>query len=201
METDTPDGTTPFNGDGLLIHATTREMVFRAESENILQADAKHFKKRKNSKVDWFTEAYVRQVHKDMYQHVWEWAGTYRQADITLAFAHKKHQIIEGVANLCRDICHWDRSNQHPMSVDERAACLHHRLTVIHPFPDGNGRHARFTSALYLFSHNRPIPSWPSDDIMKTGQVRGSYLAALREADTGSYEPLVQLTRKYSSDQ
>ena len=201
METDTPDGTTPFNADGLLIPATSRAMVFLAESENIVQADAKHFKKRKDPKIDWFTEAYVRQIHKDMYQHVWQWAGTYRQADIAMAFAFKKHQIVEGVANLCRDIGHWDKVSQNLMSIEERAACLHHRLTVIHPFPDGNGRHARFMSDLYLFSHGRPTPQWPSADIMKSGPARREYLSALRTADRGDYAPLVNLMRTFSAGQ
>ena len=202
MDTDTPDGTTPFNANGLLIEGiTSRQQLFLAESENIVKADAIHFKKRKDPASEWFTEDYVRQVHKDMYQHVWEWAGTYRRADIAMAFAHKKHQIVEGIANLCNDVHHWDMDSQRPMTIEECAARLHHRLTVIHPFPDGNGRHARFMSDLYLFSHRSPISQWPSADIVKAGLVRQEYLAALRAADCGDYAQLVQLMRKFSTDQ
>ncbi|MBI3043723.1 MAG: Fic family protein [Betaproteobacteria bacterium] len=40
------------------------------------------------------------------------------------------------------------------MPLDEIAARFHHRLTVIHPFPNGNGRCARRTAATIRFCSN-----------------------------------------------
>jgi fido (protein-threonine AMPylation protein) len=37
---------------------------------------------------------------------------------------------------------------QHVYPPDEIAVRLHHRLVMIHPFPNGNGRHARLLADL-----------------------------------------------------
>jgi len=39
------------------------------------------------------------------------------------------------------DANYWAEHKTYPAS--EAAIRLHHRLTKIHPFPNGNGRHAR----------------------------------------------------------
>jgi fido (protein-threonine AMPylation protein) len=60
-------------------------------------------------------------------------------------------------------------------TADELAVRFHHQLVWIHPFPNGNGRHAR------LLADNLAL--------------RHQYLEALRAADAGEYEQLLAFAR------
>ncbi len=78
-------------------------------------------------------------------------------------------------------------------SVDEAALRLHHRMVLVHPFPNGNGRHARLWCDTILLRHGRPPIDWKPDGI---GDVRRLYISALRSADRGDYAPLLDLLLK-----
>jgi hypothetical protein len=67
------------------------------------------------------------------------------------------------------------------------AAFLHHRLTQIHPFQDGNGRMARALAALVLLEAGFVPP------VIRHDMHREAYLDALVEADGGDLKPLVDL--------
>lgn len=67
------------------------------------------------------------------------------------------------------------------------AAWLHHRLTQIHPFQDGNGRVARaLTSAVFLKADCLVL-------VVRDEEHRERYLDALETADRGNLKPLVDL--------
>ncbi len=44
---------------------------------------------------------------------------------------------------------------------------IHHRLVKIHPFVNGNGRHARLVSDIYLFSHNYNLLKQFTEELMR----------------------------------
>jgi Fic family protein len=62
----------------------------------------------------------------------------------------------------------------------ERAARLHHGITSIHPFADGNGRTARLAMNFVLLAAGYPPISIPTD-------LRHSYYNALEAADSGDF--------------
>ena len=77
------------------------------------------------------------------------------------------------------------------MPVLEIAARLHHRLTKMHPFKDGNGRHARLITDIFLHSRDHPLPKWPQIHRLTQGDViRKQYIAALKKSDDGDYSAL-----------
>ncbi len=79
---------------------------------------------------------------------------------------------------------------------DEIAARFHHRLVAIHPFPNGNGRHARLITDLLLEKRlDRPRFTWGSTDLEQPGAARQRYIAALQAADRGDYAPLLAFVR------
>ncbi|MBI4424426.1 MAG: Fic family protein, partial [Elusimicrobia bacterium] len=67
----------------------------------------------------------------------------------------------------------------------------------IHPFRNGNGRHARLVADIYLRSHGHGLPVWPSAPLAANGAARDEYLRAVREADLGDFLPLVGYTKRY----
>jgi len=67
-----------------------------------------------------------------------------------------------------------------------RAAWLHHRFIIIHPFSDGNGRVARALSLLVLLrAHYAPL--------VISRHQRTEYIEALEKANTGDLRALVRL--------
>ncbi len=63
----------------------------------------------------------------------------------------------------------------------------------IHPFPDGNGRHARLWCDLLMGQSGRPLIVWQNDRLGTAGDARRAYIGALRAADRGDLEPLLEL--------
>jgi fido (protein-threonine AMPylation protein) len=67
---------------------------------------------------------------------------------------------------------------------------FHHRLVSIHPFANGNGRHARLMTDLLLESMGAKPLSWGRAKLTTRGQARARYIAALQSADRGDLKPL-----------
>jgi fido (protein-threonine AMPylation protein) len=63
---------------------------------------------------------------------------------------------------------------------DEIAMRLHHRLTQIHPFPNGNGRHARMMADLLIERLGGKPFSWGGGSLADRGSLRTRYIDARR---------------------
>jgi Fic-DOC domain mobile mystery protein B len=78
---------------------------------------------------------------------------------------------------------------------DELAIRFHHRLVWIHPFANGNGRHARLMADVIVRKQGRPVFTWGGADIVRAGDFRRSYIDALRVADKNDIRPLLAFAR------
>jgi Fic-DOC domain mobile mystery protein B len=189
-----PIGATP-GGDisGLLLgRLSTLAARNAAEAEAISRAYDKHVfrARRKKQGTEWLTDDYIRQVHADMFGTIWEWGGQYRQTRLNIGV--EPHLIREQIKLLTGDFYSWNETKS-TMPVIEIAARLQHRLTYIHPFPNGNGRHARLMTDIFLYSRQYPIPQWPQTQLMSQGnQVREHYIRAMKHADDGDLTDLIQ---------
>jgi Fic-DOC domain mobile mystery protein B len=94
---------------------------------------------------------------------------------------------------LCGDVRYWIENNTYP--PDETAVRFHHRLTFIHLFPNGNGRHARLIADIFLIKLGRAAFTWGSASLVKEGEARTKYLEAIRAADKGDIQPLLKFAR------
>lgn len=108
------------------------------------------------------------------------------------------YQIAPELRNLCEDVDTWIEYSSY--DADEIAARFHHKLLLIHPFPNGNGRHARLaTDVLLIKQLGKSAFTWGSasigNGIDKEDQVRSMYINALREADRGDYQALLTFVR------
>ena len=65
----------------------------------------------------------------------------------------------------------------------------------IHPFSNGNGRHARLLADVLARTQGRPVFTWGGREIAKAGDFRQSYIDALRAADQGDITPLLAFAR------
>ncbi len=194
---DTPEGATPIEDvSGLLVDGVYTYAALNAvEAENILRAVNVHLGSNKRIEGPWLTDELIRRVHKDMFDQVWEWAGKYRSSELNIGVA--VHKVREEIEKLCQDVAFWDAQMDGAMPFIERVVRLHHRLAWIHPFQNGNGRHARIMADIYLHVNGLPLPTWPSASIGASGDERKEYIQALKNADAGDFGPLVKYTGKF----
>jgi len=192
-----PIGATP--GDdtsGLIVtHLGTRGVRNAAEAEAISHAYNKYVfeARRKKRGARWLTDDFICRVHRDMFGSIWEWAGTYRKETLNIGMA--PYLIPEHIRLLCDDFLMWD-SPDSTMPVLEVAARLQNRLTKIHPFRNGNGRHARLITDIFFHSRKHPLPIWPQTHLMSQGhQIREQYIAAMKQADQGNFSDLMQFIK------
>jgi fido (protein-threonine AMPylation protein) len=65
----------------------------------------------------------------------------------------------------------------------------------IHPFPNGNGRHARLMADLLVMSLGGDRFSWGSANLQGVGALRRAYITALQAADNHDIGPLLAFAR------
>ncbi|MCF7958357.1 MAG: mobile mystery protein B [Phycisphaerae bacterium] len=190
MEFNYPEGATPLDPDeieGLIpTHITRRDELDRWEQENINEALAWIEERRPK---DILNERFMKQLHKRMFSNVWKWAGTFRKSDKNIGVSWYKIPIE--LKLLCVDTEYW--IEHQAFSEVEMAARFHHRLVSIHLFPNGNGRHARLMADILMqYILNQPLLTWGKANLIKSGDDRKKYIEALKSADNGEYELLLQ---------
>lgn len=184
-------GATPLDADELasLIpkHFTTQSELNEWEQLNIEQGEAWARRQRK----DILSEAFVRQLHQKMFGETWSWAGNFRKSNKNIGVDWQ--QISVKLRNLLNDTQYQIEHATYP--ADEIAARFHHRLVLIHPFPNGNGRHARMMADLLVQKLGQPRFTWGSKSITAENETRPRYITALRAADGGDIKPLLAFVR------
>jgi Fic-DOC domain mobile mystery protein B len=141
------------------------------------------------------TEESIKTLHRRMFGDVWRWAGSYRQHDTNMGanWPYISTQVRDLLANV---ITQTAAAENLPWPPDELAVRFHHQLVVIHPFPNGNGRHSRLAADLLVRILGEPAFTWGSENLSSPGDPRRAYLSALRLADrTYDYGPLVEFAR------
>lgn len=199
MITDEPDGATPLDPDELeglkFDHITTRGELDELEQANITQGLLWLQRRRKRNILD---DAFVRQLHEKLFGDVWDWAGLYRQTEKNIGI--DPADIAVQLRSLLGDAQYWSQHKTY--SPLEAGARFHHRMVQIHPFANGNGRHARIAADLYLedcFHH--PWIDWAGGyDLQTDNRRRDEYIKALRAADGGDYDPLLAFVGAEASD-
>ncbi len=186
---DFPDDATPLDPDemeGLKFkHVTTRGELDHLEQANI-QDGLQWLERQKN--IDALDEMFIRQLHNRMLGEVWEWAGDFRKTEKNIGA--DPFQISVQLKTLLDDVKYWIGNGTY--EPKEIAVRFHHRLVKIHLFPNGNGRHARILADALLVRElgEEPLDWARGCDLQSMNERRSEYIAALREADRGNYDPL-----------
>jgi cell filamentation protein len=140
-----------------------------------------------------FTAADVRKIHKAWLGDIYEWAGNYRQVNISkggflFAAAHQVHHLMaEFEKGPLRKYtpCMFT-------SIDEIAgaiAAVHVELVLIHPFREGNGRVARMLAVLMALQAGMPLLDF--SDIR--GKKKTEYFAAVQAGMDRDYGPMTKV--------
>lgn len=188
---DYPSGATPLDADELasLIpgHISTQGELNEWEQLNIVHGEAWARKQRKEI----LNEAFLRQLHKQMFGDTWKWAGDFRKSDKNIGIDWLK--IGVELKKLLDDAHYQIEHASYP--PDEIAVRLHHRLVAIHPFPNGNGRHARLMADLLVERLGQARFTWGSRNLVDASATRQAYISALQVADARNYAALLAFAR------
>ncbi|HUY45146.1 MAG TPA: mobile mystery protein B [Streptosporangiaceae bacterium] len=195
-----PADATPLTDEerqGLRLPVITRDELNRAEAENINRAMSWLFFSYRRLQPESVTqEAWLKRLHRRMYDQVWTWAGHYRTTDRNLGVPY--WQVRVDMRNLEADVNAWlaDTSPAR-YSNDECAIRFGYRLVVIHPFPNGNGRWSRLASDALIVALGGSRFTWGGASLTESGALRRNYISALQAADTsGDFEPLMAFSRQ-----
>lgn len=184
-------GATPLDADELasLIpgHITAQGELNEWEQLNIVQGE--HWARKQRKEI--LNEGFLRQLHQQMFGETWKWAGEFRKSDKNIG-VDWFHIGVE-LKNLLDDVRYQIEHGTFP--VDEIAVRFHHRLVAIHPFPNGNGRHARMMADLLVERLGKPRFSWGSKSLVNANDTRKDYIAALQAADARDMAPLLAFAR------
>ena len=168
-------------------YITLRSELNEAEQANILEAQEWAFARKR----DLLEVKFLNNLHKRMYGNVWRWAGQYRTTGKNIGI--DAYRIPTELRQLLDDCRFWIENRTH--KPDEIAARFHHRLVLIHCYPNGNGRHARLAADLLLKLMGQDRFSWGGKNLVDIGETRESYIAALQAADKHDIGPLLQFVR------
>lgn len=130
------------------------------------------------------SEVFIRSLHELVMRETDRAeAGAYRTTNVVITGSDHTPPEVSEVPMLMRDLISWVRKNQNKRHPIELASLLHHQLTFIHPFTDGNGRTARLVMNLILMNKGYPLAVILKND-------RSKYYRVLAYADKGKYEQL-----------
>jgi Fic-DOC domain mobile mystery protein B len=197
LELQYDEGQTPLDEEekeGLLIESvTTRGELDEVEQRNIEEAIRWTIgRRRKFTASEILTEEFIKLVHKRMLAGVWQWAGSFRNSNKNLGV--NKYQISTDLRMLLDDCKFWVENNTYP--PDEIAVRFKHRIVSIHCFSNGNGRHSRLIADIIIEKiFGQEVFTWGSQSLIRSSDMRATYLNALREADKGSYINLIAFAR------
>lgn len=195
LELEYIEGQTPIDEDekeGLRVKTISiRGELDEFEQKNIEKALAWTIRM-KFSIEEILSEKFILEVHRQMFDVVWTWAGKIRKTNKNIGV--DKFQISMELRKVLDDSKYWIDFKIFP--PDEIAIRFKHRLVKTHIFPKGNGRHSRLCADI-LISHgfNCPVFSWGNASLLNKGESRKRYLDAIYQADKGIYEPLIEFAR------
>ncbi len=168
-------------------YITTRDQLNEVEQLGIAEADRWAFSRKR----DVLDERFLLSLHKRMFGGVWKWAGSFRTTPRNIGV--EAYQIAVDLHQLLDDVRYWVGHATFP--PDEIALRFHTRLTWIHPFPNGNGRHARLAADLLMVALGGERFTWGGGALVDPTTMRKTYIDAVRSGDNHDFAPLLAFAR------
>ncbi len=168
-------------------YITTRDQLNEVEQFGIAEADRWAFSRKR----DVLDERFLLSLHKRMFGDVWSWAGSFRTTPRNIGV--EAYQIAVDLRQLLDDARYWVKHATYP--PDEIALRFHTRLTWIHPFPSGNGRHARLAADLMVVALGGRRFTWSGVGLIDANAMRKAYIDAVRAGDNQDFAALLAFAR------
>lgn len=137
------------------------------------------------------TQKFICDLHRHMFGEVWKWAGSFRQTQKNIGTDY--WLISQALTVLLDDAAVWMEGAVYP--PDELVIRIKHRIVSIHCFSNGNGRHSRLLADLLIEKvFRRAVFTWGAKSYTPE-RARQAYIHALKQADQGEMQYLVDFAR------
>ena len=167
----------------------TLKEIYVYEANNIALATLKYLSAPPSKILAPFSYEWMQQLHYDMFGNVWDWAGKFRQVELSIGV--KAYLIPMALKELVDDIAFWNKHKT--FDIYETAARIHHRAVQIHPFQNGNGRWSRMLANIHLRQNGSMPVKWQEDLLSSENPKRNNYIQSLKMADNGDYKALIEM--------
>lgn len=140
-----------------------------------------------------FSASDLREIHKTWLGDVYEWAGEYRQVNVSkgdfpfAAAARVPSLMEEFEANLLMRYTPCNFKSR--AEVIRALAETHVELVLIHPFREGNGRLARVLSIMLALQAGLPLLNFS----LIAEEIKQEYFAAVQAGLDKNYAPMERL--------
>jgi Fic-DOC domain mobile mystery protein B len=170
---------------------TTEGALLAFEQINIEKA-MQWMMQKKFKREEILSEAFIKNIHKRMFEEVWTNAGKYRTHNTE--FGEAPENIETAIQQLITDTNTWIDTKTY--AADEIAIRFKHRLASIHAFGNGNGRHSRIMADI-IIQHifKRELFSWNKTNLHEASTSRTEYINAMKLADQGNVLRLLGFAR------
>jgi Fic-DOC domain mobile mystery protein B len=152
-----PEGATPIDpeeAEGRIDSTVqTKADLNEQEAQNISEAILWLDQRRS---FDVLHEERLTALHRRMFDRTWRWAGQFRRTMKSVSPYHAWQVPLLARELVENAVARYDGCDKSANELDDIAMRFHHRLVVIHPFPNGNGRHARLATDELLKFWKRP---------------------------------------------
>ncbi|MBC9796311.1 Fic/DOC family protein [Sinomicrobium weinanense] len=174
------------------LRLTDPKIIGEEEYKGFLRAEIRY--EMQLNELEIFSWSFIAKVHKAALEHLYDFAGTLRQVNIS------KGGFLFPAAKFLPDIIK-EFEKDFLLSLPKRydsyenlithIAPLHAEFLFIHPFREGNGRTARLLANLIALKHGFRRFSFNkiTDKNMK------AYIAAVQAASHKKYEPMIAFFR------
>ena len=191
MKGEVDDATTPITPaerDELIpTHVALRGELNELEQQNIAEASGWAFARKRNV----LDEAFLRRLHRRMFNNVWRWAGKYRTTERNLGVG--PYLIQPRMVQAIDEALGWIEYKSY--EADELAVRFHHAIVLVHPFPNGNGRWSRLAADLLVATQGNLRFSWGGANRRASSDARRNYIDALRSADNHDFARIIAFAR------
>jgi len=114
--------------------------------------------------------------------------------DCELYIGVEPAQVQQRYFSLMADAKAWVEFGTFPL--DEVCIRFNHALVVVHPWRNGNGRHARLIADRLAVAFGNQSFTWGGGvELEAKSDTRDRYLAAMKQADRRDFAPLLAFAR------
>jgi cell filamentation protein len=163
-----------------------------AEQETIGFIQAQVILTNKLSKRTKFNSNYIKTIHKLAFQHLYPFAGQYRNVNLSKASHHfLPYQFIQNGMDYLENefLLKLPVNYDHPDKLIEDIAIIHCELIHIHPFREGNGRTARILAD--LMANRAGFPALELNNFRN--EKYPEYIEALNKGDEKDYSAMIEI--------
>lgn len=163
------------------------------EEEQIALAQVWLMKRPCESSDEVLNPEWLKALHGRMLGRVWSFAGHFRTTRLNLGVApHQLEPELTRGLNLAKMLIKKNAP------AEEIAVRLHLDLVRVHPFMDGNGRHARIVAGemARVLGLGRDYFTWGADSGREPAEIRAEYLNAVRRGvETNNISQLLVIAK------